>query len=80
MCAIGQGLNAVTGTGGSTPPIIDYSIFKQKKVYIMTDSDDAGDVLAQKYVDLISSHTSDIKRIKLPVKDFTDYYVKVWGW
>ncbi len=76
MCAIGQGLNAVTGTGGSTPPIIDYSIFKQKKVYIMTDSDDAGDVLAQKYVDLISSHTSDIKRIKLPVKDFTDYYVK----
>lgn len=76
MCAIGQGLNAVTGTGGSTPPIIDYSIFKQKKVYIMTDSDDAGDVLAQKYVDLISSHTSDIKRIKLPVKDFTDYYVR----
>lgn len=76
LCAIGQGLNAVTGTGGSNIPIIDYSIFKDKKVYIMTDSDDAGDKTAQKYIDIISAQTNDIKRIKLPVKDFTEYYLK----
>lgn len=76
LCAIGQGLNAVTGTGGSTIPPVDYSIFKGKKVYVMTDSDDAGDKIAQKYIDAISLFTNDIKRIKLPVKDFTDYYLR----
>lgn len=76
LSAISQGLNTVTGTGGSTPPQIDYSIFKGKKVYIMTDADDAGDKLARKYIDLISAQTNDIKRVRLPLKDFTDYYVK----
>lgn len=76
LCAIAQGLNAVTGTGGSNIPAIDYSIFKNKKVYVMTDSDEAGDKTAQKYIDVISAQTNEIKRIKLPVKDFTDYYLK----
>ena len=76
LCAIAQGLNAVTGTGGSNIPVVDYSIFKNKKVYIMTDSDEAGDKTAQKYIDVISAQTNEIKRIKLPVKDFTDYYLK----
>lgn len=76
LCAIGQGLNAVTGTGGSSIPVTDYSIFKNKKVYIMTDNDEAGDKTAAKYVDLISTYTNHIKRIKLPVKDFTDYYLR----
>lgn len=76
LCAMGRGLNAVTGTGGSNIPATDYSIFRGKKVYIMTDSDDAGDKIAQKYVDVLSLHTNQLKRIKLPVKDFTDYYLK----
>ena len=76
LCAIAQGLNAVTGTGGSNIPATDYSIFKGKKVYIMTDSDAAGDETAQKYIDIISAQTNNIKRIKLPVKDFTEYYLK----
>ena len=76
LCAIGQGLNAVTGTGGSTMPAIDYSIFKGKKVYIMTDNDEAGEKLASKYVEIISTFTNDIKRIKLPCKDFTEFYLK----
>lgn len=76
ITAIGQGLNAVTGTGGSTIPTTDYSIFKGKKVYVMTDNDEAGDKTAQKYIDLISTFTNNIKRIKLPVKDFNDYYVR----
>lgn len=76
LAAISQGLNAVTGTGGSTIPPEDYSIFRGKKVYVMTDNDDAGDKIAQKYVDVISGQTNDIKRIKLPVKDFTDYYLR----
>ena len=76
LCAIAQGLNAVTGTGGANIPAVDYSVFKGKKVYIMTDSDEAGDNIAQKYIDVISAQTNEIKRIKLPVKDFTDYYLK----
>lgn len=76
ICAIGQGLNAVTGTGGSNIPVTDYSIFKGKKVYIMTDNDAAGSETAQKYIDVISSQTNNIKRIKLPAKDFTEYYLK----
>lgn len=76
LAAIGQGLNAVTGTGGSTPPMADYSIFKGKRVYIMTDNDDAGDALARKYIDMISGQTNDIKRVRLPVKDYADYYSK----
>jgi 5S rRNA maturation endonuclease (ribonuclease M5) len=76
LCAISQGLNAVTGTGGSNIPATDYSIFKGKKVYIMTDNDDTGDSIAQKYIDIISAQTNEIKRIRLPVKDFTDYFLK----
>ena len=76
LAAISQGLNAVTGTGGSTIPPEDYSVFQGKKVYVMTDNDDAGDKIAQKYVDIISGQTNDIKRVKLPVKDFTDYFVR----
>lgn len=76
LCAISQGINAVTGTGGSNIPMTDYSIFKNKKVYIMTDNDEAGDKTAQKYIDVISAQTNSIKRIKLPVKDYTEYYLK----
>lgn len=76
LCAIGQGLNAITGTGGSTIPVIDYSVFKGKKIYIMTDADEAGDTTAQKYIDVLSAQTNDLQRIRLPVKDFTDYYLK----
>ena len=74
--AISQGLNAVTSTGGSNVPTIDYEIFKNKRVYVMTDSDEKGEELAQKYVDIISGQTNEIKRIKLPVKDFTEYFMK----
>lgn len=76
LVAISQGLNAVTSTGGANIPATDYSIFRGKKVYIMTDSDEAGDNIASKYVDIISGQTNTIKRIRLPVKDFTDYFVK----
>ena len=73
LAAISQGLNAVTGTGGSTIPTEDYSIFRGKKVYVMTDNDDAGDKIAQKYVDVISGKNNEIKRIKLHIKDITEY-------
>lgn len=76
LSAIGQGLNAVTGTGGKYIPAIDYSIFKGKKVYVMTDADETGDEIAQDYINIISGQTNDIKRIKLPAKDFTEYYLK----
>ena len=71
-----QGLNAVTGTGGTTLPRVDYSIFRNKKVYIMTDNDDPGEALAKKYIEIISGQTNSIKRIRLPEKDFVDYWLK----
>lgn len=76
LSAISQGLNAITSTGGSTIPSIDYSVFRGKKVYIMTDADQAGEETAQKYIDILSGQTNNLKRIRLPVKDFTDYYTK----
>lgn len=74
LAANAQGLNAITSTGGANIPATDYSIFKNKKVYIMTDADAAGDKLAGKYTDIISGYTNEIKRVSLPVKDFADYY------
>lgn len=76
LCAMGQGLNVITGTGGSTIPAIDYSVFRGKKIYIMTDNDEAGDKIASKYIEVLSAQTNDIKRIKLPAKDFTEYFLK----
>lgn len=76
MSSISQGLNAITSTGGSAIPAVDYSIFKNKKIYIMTDNDEAGDKIAEKYIGVISGYTNTIKRIKLPLKDFADYYAK----
>lgn len=76
LVARSQGLNAVTGTGGSNVPTIDYSVFRGKKVYIMTDADQAGEELARKYIDIISGQTNEIKRILLPTKDFTEYFMK----
>ena len=76
VVARAHGINAVTGTGGGSIPKDDPKIFKDKKVYIMTDSDEAGDKLALKYRESIKNYAKEIKRIRLPEKDFSDTIVK----
>ena len=71
-----QGLNAVTSTGGSSFPRNELFLFKNKEVYIMTDSDDAGNRLAMHYYEGIVNYAQSVRRIDLPVKDFTDYWMQ----
>lgn len=76
-CAVArsQGLNAVTGTGGSNIPNEECALFSGKVVYLMTDSDPSGVRTAKKYYQQLKSIAKEIKWVTLPVKDFTDYWV-----
>lgn len=74
LCAISQGLNCVTSTGGSNMPEHEEQLFEGKEVYIMTDNDVAGNRLASRYISALDGIAKSIKLIKLPVKDFTDYW------
>jgi len=76
MAAISQGLYAITGTGGTTIPIAELNMFKDRKVIIMTDSDMAGDKNAEKYFRGLKNYTTDIRRVRLPEKDFVDFWMK----
>lgn len=78
LVARSQGLNAVTGTGGTNIPTQELDLFKGKTVYIVTDSDAAGHKFAAEYMRLLSSFCFQIYRIVLPKKDITDYY-KAYG-
>lgn len=75
LVALSQGLYAVTGTGGTTIPLDELEMFKDRKVVIMTDSDSAGDRNAKNYFTGLRRFTSDISRVRLPVKDFTDFWM-----
>lgn len=76
IVARAHGINAVTGTGGGSIPKDNPKIFTGKTVYIMTDSDEVGDRVALKYRDKIKPYAREIKRIRLPEKDFSDAIVK----
>lgn len=75
LAARSQGINAVTGTGGSSIPKHDLVLLKNRIVYIMTDSDTTGDRLAQEYIRLLKGCAKSVDRIRLPVKDYSDFYV-----
>lgn len=76
LAAISQGLYAVTGTGGTTIPILEMDMFKDRHVIIMTDSDVAGDKNADKYYTYLKNIVASICRVKLPEKDFVDYWMR----
>lgn len=76
LAAISQGFNAVTGTGGSNMPLGDIGLFKDKIVYLMGDSDQAGERLTKKYIDALTGVAKELKRVKLPCKDFVDYWME----
>lgn len=76
LVAISQGLNCVTGTGGSNMPLHEEALFTDKKVYLMIDNDPAGARLTAHYIKALAGIAKEIKVIKLPVKDFTDYWME----
>jgi hypothetical protein len=76
LVALSCGLNAMTGTGGTTLPFAELDLFAGRKVVIMTDNDAAGDKNAQRYITGLRPYTKDITRVRLPEKDFTDFWIK----
>lgn len=75
LVAISQGLNCVTGTGGSNMPAHEEVLFTGKTVYLMIDNDPAGARLNTQYIKAIGGLAKTVKIIKLPCKDFTDYWM-----
>ena len=74
IAARSQGLNAVTGTGGSAIPIEEIILFKDKDVVLMLDTDMVGKKSVSTYLQLLKPIASSIQIISLPQKDFVDYY------
>lgn len=76
LAAISQGLNCVTGTGGSNMPKHEEVLFEGKDVYLMVDTDPAGVRLLSNYVKQLSGIAKSLKVIKLPCKDFVEYWMQ----
>lgn len=76
LVARSQGLNAVTGTGGSTIPMEEYTLFKGKDVILMLDTDAVGTENVKKYKLILRPVVNSLRVITLPTKDFTDYFMQ----
>lgn len=74
VAARSQGLNAVTGTGGSAIPVEEIGLFKDKDVVLMLDSDTVGQRSVSTYLQMLKNIAKSIRVVKLPQKDFVDYY------
>ena len=74
IAARSQGLNAVSGTGGSAMPIDEIGLFKDKDVVLMLDTDMVGKKSVSTYLQVLKPLASSIQIISLPQKDFVDYY------
>lgn len=74
VAARSQGINAVTGTGGSAIPVDEIGLFKDHDVVLMLDSDTVGQRCVSTYIQLLKNIASSIRIVKLPQKDFVDYY------
>lgn len=74
VAARSQGLNAVTGTGGSTIPVDELGLFKDKDVVLMLDSDTVGQRSVSTYIKMLNNLAKSIQVIRLPQKDFVDYF------
>lgn len=71
------GYNAVTGTGGSAIPTDELSLFADKDVVIMLDSDKVGQKNTTLYITMLRKIAKSLQIINLPYKDFVEYYEHV---
>lgn len=69
-----QGLNAVTGIGGSCIPTEEIGLFKDKTVYLMLDTDSVGLRNLENYKKLLRTVALQVKIVKLPYKDYSMCY------
>lgn len=76
LIARSQGLNAVTGTGGANIPITELGLFAKKDVLVMTDSDAPGRKICKAYIQGLKGVANSVVSIKLPLKDFAEYWQK----
>lgn len=74
VAARSQGLNAVTGTGGSAIPTEEIALFTDKDVVLMLDSDTVGQRSVNTYLQLLKNVAKSVRVVRLPQKDFVDYY------
>lgn len=74
-----QGLNAVTGLAGTSVPLTEISLFKDRDVYIMTDNDGPGRKVAKAYENALLPFVRSLSHIRLPVKDFVEFYKECPG-
>lgn len=74
LVAISHGYNAVTSTGGTSIPTDELILFKGKNVYIMLDTDMAGQKNVKMYGQLLRGIAKSIYVVTLPCKDFTEYW------
>lgn len=76
ISARSQGLNAVTGTGGSAIPTHELALFRDKDVVIMVDCDKVGQRSTETYLKLLQPLARTIQRVTFPndIKDFTQYW------
>lgn len=73
LVARSQGLNAVTSTGGSSIPVDEVGLFRDKNVVLMLDTDTVGEKTSKLYARLLQPIAASVKVIKLPAGDFTEY-------
>lgn len=73
-CARSNGLNAVTGTGGSAIPTDEVGLFKGKDVVLMLDNDTVGQKTVATYSTMLKSIARSIQVVRLPQKDYTAFY------
>lgn len=74
IAARSQGINAVTSTGGSSIPVDELALFRDKTVYLMLDTDAVGKRNTGNYIQLLRPLATAIHVIKLPSKDFVEYF------
>lgn len=69
-----QGLNAVTGIGGSSIPVEEVGLFHDKTVYVMLDTDTVGKRNLDNYKKLLRTVAKEVKVVDLPYKDYVECY------
>lgn len=79
LAARSQGINAVTGLAGTSVPMTEVALFKDRDVYIMTDNDGPGRKVAKAYATALRPFAARIQQIVLPVKDFAEFYKECPG-
>lgn len=79
LSARSNDLNAVTGLAGTTIPMNEISLFKDRDVYIMGDTDGPGRKLVKAYTNALKPFAKSIRQIRLPVKDYVEFYQQCPG-